>query len=178
MKKLCCALCVMLLLAGCKQSKDEEIKQDTDVKQEVVLTPTPVTETPEPTSDAEHSFEDETVDLGEDTEVIEQEIVDDTVLEASFIEDTDINPTTLTFYQDGRVSANLNVCSGMAALSGVYTKQEETVLVELLETGYDFLEHVQFEFNLIEDKLMLSASSDMFSCAGIDTYSLRKAEEE
>lgn len=173
MKKIGLVLLVCLLMCGCDQEKKDPL---VSVSPDPVETKKPE-HTPESTVDDEHSQEDETVDLGQDTEIVDETVVLDDGLEVSFIEETEVNPTTLTFHLDGTAETNLNVCSAMTYLTGTYTKDEDEVMIEFSDTGYDFLDGVPFTFNLIEDRLILDESSEMFSCSGQDSYKIRKVEE-
>lgn len=181
MKKVWVLLLLCLMICGCEAKRDEPVES---VKPDVQSTLKPdetakpdVQVTPEPDIESEDAIEDSSAELGEQTEMVEEVLFWDGVMQASYIEETEVNPTTLSFYLDGTVDANLNVCSGMAVLYGKYTKEDNTVVLELKDSGYDFLEDVQFTFNIIEDKLVLDEMSDMFSCSGIDSYVLRTVEE-
>lgn len=170
MKKiLILCLTAMLVMAGCskKDDKPEQTTPTPTATPEVVVTPS-ATPDQGKTEDAGE---------GEDPEIKEEVKFDGETLDGSYIEEVNNSATTLTFNQDKTFDTNLNICSGMSPLSGVYEIEGDTLTLWFAEeTGLAFLDGTKFSFTLEDNaaRLALNEGSEMFSCAGVDSYIVRK----
>ncbi len=168
MKKIAILFLALMLLSGC-QTQEETPEAISTIE------PTPVVTTESEQLQSEEEKTD-SAGAGQNPEIEEDPQFTETAMEASYIENTENSPTTMTFHEDHRVEVNLNVCSGMSELKGNYSLEDQVVTIWFEEsTGYEFLDQGIFKFDLGADRsLIRQADSEMFSCSGIspETYNL------
>lgn len=106
-----------------------------------------------------------------EAEIEEGIILEATSVQGTYVENAEQYPTTITFSKEGTFIANINICSGMIDVKGVYVLAGDSITLTIPEkTDIYYLDNDQpFEFTITETTLT-NKNSNTLSCVDVGSY--------